>query len=154
MTFDRSLENYGRINESLVTILERLAAGGFLTNNRQWFVGYEWTRGPWLSQMIRSLSNLEKVYLDFNLTLTEDLPQLFQSCLNLTDLYIRSFDPNPVEHEWFEQMNEKLINELRLAFQRLRLLELWKIDLCSAMQEIFTQVQRRQIEKKTKIGKF
>ena len=149
MTFDRSLKNNGHKNESLATILERLAAGGFLKNNRQWFVSYDWTRGPWLSQVIRSMSNLEKGHFGCHLTLTKDLPKLFESCPTLTELHITLSDPKRIERQRFEQMNEKNKNELRSGFQRLRLLELfWEIDSCPAIQEIFTQVQRRQIKKK------
>jgi len=45
MTFDRSVKNNRYINESLVTILKRLAAGGFLKNNRQG-IDYNWSRDP------------------------------------------------------------------------------------------------------------
>ena len=141
MTFDRSVKNNRYINESLVTILKRLAAGGFLKNNRQW-IDYNWSRDPGFFQIILSMNNLEKVNLVCNLTQTEDLQQLFRSCPTLTDLRVGLFDPNQVERERFEQMNEETKNELRSGFQRLRLLKLyWYIDLCPEIQEILTQVQ-------------
>jgi hypothetical protein len=142
---NKPLVCYEHIPESLLTILKRLADGGFLKNNRQWIVCQRWTRGPWLNQVIRSMSNLEKVHLECNLTLTEDLPQLFRSCPTLAELRVRLFDPSGVERERFKRMNEDFKNELRSGFQKLRRLELdGCIDLCSEFQEIFTQVQRRQ----------
>ena len=88
------------------------------------------------------MNNLEKVNLVCNLTQTEDLQQLFRSCPTLTDLRVGLFDPNQVERERFEQMNEETKNELRSGFQTLRLLKLyWYIDLCPEIQEILTQVQ-------------
>ena len=154
MTFDRSLENNWPINESLLTFLERLAAGGFLKNNRQWIICYRWPRDPRFLQIIRSMNKLEKVNLEYNLTLTEDLPQLFQLCPTLTELRIRSLEINRVERERFKEMNEELKNELRSGFKRLRLLDLWEIDSCPEIEEILTQVQRRQIKKKQTILKF
>ncbi len=142
--FDRSLKNnpiyHEPIPESLLTILKRLADGGYIKNNRQWIMSVGWSRGPWLFPVIRSMNNLEKLHLfECNLTLTEDLPQLFQSCPQLKDLRIRLFDPNRVECERLKQMNEHPKNELRSGFQRLRLLKFyWGIDSWSVIQEIFT----------------
>ena len=133
---------HAQIPDGPLSILKRLADGGFLKNNRQWIVDVGWSRGPWMFQVIRSMNNLEKVNLVCNLTQTEDLQQLFRSCPTLTDLRVGLFDPNQVERERFEQMNEETKNELRSGFQTLRLLKLyWYIDLCPEIQEILTQVQ-------------
>jgi hypothetical protein len=93
-----------------------------------------------LFQVICSMNNLEKLHLlECNLTLTEDLPQLFRSCPKLTELRVRLSDSNRVDRERFERMNEHLKNELRSGFQRLRLVEHhWVIDSFPEFQEIFT----------------
>jgi hypothetical protein len=122
-----------QIPESLLTILKRLADGGFLKNNRQWIVGVGWTRDPWLFQVIRSMNNLEKLnLLKCKLTLT-DVPQLFRSCPKLTELHLRLFDRQNLE------MGEELKNVLRPGFQRISLFELvWEIDSWPVLQEMFT----------------
>jgi hypothetical protein len=122
---------YKQIPESLLIILNRLADGGFLKNNRQWIVSVGWSRDPWLFQVIRSMSNLETLnLLKCKLTLT-DLQQLFRSCPKLTELRLMLFDRQNLE------MNVSLKNVLRPGFQRLRLLEIeLEIDLCLVIQEI------------------
>jgi hypothetical protein len=121
------------IPESLLTILKRLAGGGFLANNRQWTVSYGWSRGPWLFDVIRFMKNLKKLsLLKCNLTLT-DVPQLLRSCPKLTELHLRLFDGQILE------MNEDLKNLLRPGFQKLRLFELeWGIESYPIIQEMFT----------------
>jgi hypothetical protein len=140
MVLDRSLEdgNYLK-DESSVIILERLADGGYLQNNRRVFVKCFRPFIARLFRVIRSMNNLEKLnLLCCNLTLTKDLPQLFRPCHKLTNLRIRLSDPSGAERERLNKMNEDLKNELRSGFQRLRLLELyWEIDSCPAFQEVF-----------------
>jgi hypothetical protein len=122
-----------QIPEDLLTILKRLADGGFLANNRQWIVDVGWSRGPWLFEVIRSMTNLETLsLLDCQLTLS-DLPQLLRSSTKLTYLRLKLIDRLKLE------MNEELKNELRSAFQRLQIIGLsWDIDSWPVIQEIFT----------------
>ncbi len=136
--FDRSLKNNPagdrvQIPEDLLTILKRLADGGFLANNRQLILDVGWSRGPWLFQVIRSMNNLETLsLLDCQLTLS-DLPQLLRSSTKLTYLRLKLIDRLKLE------MNEELKNELRSAFQRLQIIGLsWDIDSWPVIQEIFT----------------
>ena len=61
--------------------------------------------------------------LEWNLTLTDDVPQLFQSCPKLIELRIKLFESQKLK------MNEELENKLRSGFQRLKIFELkWDIN--------------------------
>jgi hypothetical protein len=138
MILDRTL-NDGTMNckledENRLITLERLVDGGYFQNNRQMIVSSWWPSIARLFRVIRSMTNLEKLsLLEWKLTLTQDLPQLFRSCPKLTELRLRLFESQELE------MNKFLKNELRSGFQRLRLLELnWRIDSWPVIQEIFT----------------
>jgi hypothetical protein len=143
MILDRSLEDrasYCDLKDKNRLILDRLADGECFQNNRRMIVKF--TR-PFISRLfrvIRSMINLEKLHLlECNLTLTEDLPQLFRSCPELTELRIRLSDLDQLERERLTKMNEDVKNELRSGFQRLRLLELHlTIYSCPKFQEMFT----------------
>jgi hypothetical protein len=118
--------------DSCRIILERLADGGYLKNSRR--MNAQWHSIPPLFRVIRSMNNLESLRLFMcELTLTEDVPQLFRSCPKLTELRVRLVESQKLE------MNEDLKNELRSGFQRLRLVELhWDIDSWPLIQEMFT----------------
>ena len=76
------------VKKILLKILERLVDGGYLKNNRQLVVKFNWSRNSRFLQDVCSMTNLEKLYLwDCELAL-EKLPQLFCSCPKLcwTDL--------------------------------------------------------------------
>jgi hypothetical protein len=141
MILDRSLKDgksYCNRNDiSRLIILERLKDGGYFQNNRRMFVKFDRRNIARLMRVICSMNNLEKLhFLECNLTLTEDLPQVFQSCPKLTVLHIQLSDPNRVERERLNEMNEHLKNELRSGFQRL--VELHCVSYsCPAFQEIF-----------------
>jgi hypothetical protein len=85
--------------------------------------------------------------LNWKLSLTEDLLQLFRSCPKLTELRLKLDDCHKLE------MNEELKNELRSGCQRLRLFDVefmsqWihrDIECWPAIQGIFTYVQRQTI---------
>jgi hypothetical protein len=133
---DRSL-NDGRIkchreDDSRLNTLERLVERGYFQNNRQMILSSWRLSFRRLFQVISSMNHLEKLnLLECDLSLTQDLPQLFRSCPKLTELHLTLFG--------MLEMGEKLENELRSGFQRLRLLEFtW--DTCSLplIQEIFT----------------
>ena len=71
-------------------IMERLADAGYFQNNREVIVGWGWPSVPRFFPVVRSMTNLEKLYLlNWELTLTEDLPQLFQPCPKLTELRLK-----------------------------------------------------------------
>jgi hypothetical protein len=107
-----------QIPDSLLSILKRLADGGFMKNNRQWIVCCGWSRGPWLFQVIRSMNNLEKLsLLECKLKLT-DVQQLFRSCPKLVELHLMLLENDKLE------MNEGLKDDLRSGFQRIRLFDL------------------------------
>jgi len=142
MILDRSLkdgQSYCNRNDmSRLIILERLKDGGYFQNNRRMFVKFDRQIIARLMRVICSMNNLEKLhFLECNLTLTEDLPQVFQSCPKLTELHIQLSDPEGVERERLNKMNEHLKNELRSGFQRLVKLH-WIIVSCPIIQEIFT----------------
>ena len=124
---------HAQIPDGLLTILKRLADGGFFKNNRQWIVDVGWSRGSWMFQVIRSMNNLEKLsLLECKLTLT-DVSQLFRSCPKLTELRLMLFDNQKVGK------GEELKNELRPGFQRLRRFEFdWDMNSGQVVQEIFT----------------
>jgi hypothetical protein len=128
-----NIAGYCQIPERLLIILKRLADGGFLVNNRQWIVSVGWLRDPWLFQVVRSMNNLEKLnLLGCNLTLA-DVPQLFRSCPKLAELHLMLVENRKVE------MGEKLKNELRPGFQRLRHFEFdWDMNPRQIIQEILT----------------
>jgi hypothetical protein len=137
MILDRSLKYRTPYFEqkymSHMIILERLAARGFFKNNRQVIVIYFWPSFSLLFRFILSMTNLEKLSLsECKLTLT-DLRQLFRSCPKLTELHIKLVEGLKME------MDQFLKYELRLGFQRLRLLELhWDIESWPTIQGIFT----------------
>ncbi len=114
--------------------LKRLANGGYFQNNRQVILNSKWPSIPRFLQVIHSMTNLENLrLLEWNLTLTEDLARLFQSCPKLTELHMKIVESQNVK------MNGDLRNELRSGFQRLRLLELqWETYSWAVILEMFT----------------
>ena len=130
---------HAQIPDGPLSILKRLADGGFLKNNRQWILDVGWSRGPWMFQVIRSMNNLEKLsLLECKLTLT-DVSQLFRSCPKLTELHLSLFGRQNSE------MGEELRNVLRPGFQRISLFQLvWEIDSWPVLQVMFTYVKRLQ----------
>jgi hypothetical protein len=139
---NRSLKDrcpyYDLEDESCLTILERLVAGGFFKNNRQMIVeiSWRWPSIPRFYQVLRSMAHLEKLsLLNWKLRLTQDVPKLFQSCPKLTELHLKLDDSLNLGLE----IDEELKNELRSGFQRIRLLELhWDISAWPVIQELFT----------------
>jgi hypothetical protein len=110
-------------DQSLLTILERLAGEGYLQNNRQLgeFESDSFHISSY-SRVISSMKTLEKLELESYMSFG-DLAHVFQSCPKLTELKITAF-----EFE-MEEMGEDLKNQLRPGFQRLRRLYLsWYID--------------------------
>jgi hypothetical protein len=105
--------------DSHLIILKRLVDGGILKNNREMGVNFcrDSPSVPLIFRSIHSMTHLEKLSFP-ECQLTEDLPKLFQSCPKLTELRLRIVESQKSE------MNEKLKNELRPGFQRLRLVEL------------------------------
>jgi hypothetical protein len=114
--------------------LKRLANGGYFQNNRQVILNSKWPSIPRFLQVIHSMTNLENLrLLEWDLTLTEDLARLFQSCPKLTELHMKLVKSQMLE------MGEGLKNELRSGFQRLRLLELqWETYSWAVILEMFT----------------
>ena len=94
---NRSLKDrwpyYELTDKKRLTILKRLAAGGFFKNNRQMIVEGSWSR-PSIHrfyQVVRSMADLEKLsLLNWKLRLTQDVPKLFQSCPKLSELHLNS----------------------------------------------------------------
>jgi hypothetical protein len=119
--------------------LERLANAGHFQNNRQMTAILCYDCNPRLLLVIHSMTHLEKLILweCVNLTLTEDVLQLFRSCPKITELRISLFDPKRVECQRLNEMNEDAKNELRSGFQRLVELD-WTVYSCPVFQEIFT----------------
>ena len=105
-------------------LLERLSNGGLLKNNRQMVVKMQWPSNRQLFRVIGSMNNLETLSLfEWNLTLTEDVPELFRSCPKLTRLRLKLVESQKLK------MNEELKNKLRSGFQRLKIFELkWDIN--------------------------
>ena len=119
---------------SLIKTLERLVDGGFLNNCRV-VVDYHWSRSSRFFRDICSMNNLEKLHLiDCKLSL-EQLPQLFQSCPKLIELYF------PLTCKKFE-MDEEFKNQLRSGFQKIQRLYLVKFTMYRAswpvIQEMLT----------------
>ena len=86
------------------------------------------------------MTALEKIeLLNWKLILTEeDLAQLFQSCLKLTELHLAINASTRFDCQMLEA-NEELENKLRPGFERLRLFELeWNINSWPVIQRIFT----------------
>jgi hypothetical protein len=105
-------------DENLLKILERLAEKGYLQNNQQLkHVLYNLSHISPFLELICSMENLEKLDLDYKLTL-EDLARVFQSCSKLIELRIATFGCKT------HKMAEHLKNQLKPGFQRLRRLEL------------------------------
>jgi hypothetical protein len=105
--------------ESLLIIMERLVDGGYFQNNRQMIVKFTWTFIARLFRVICSMTHLEKLnLLECRLTVTENLAPVFRSCPKLAELHLSLFESHILK------INEDLKNELRPAFQRLRLFEL------------------------------
>jgi hypothetical protein len=103
-------------DENLLSILERLAEGGYLQNTQQLTLEFHWSRNSRIVEVICSMKNLEKLHLfDYKLT-PEVLAHVFQSCSKIIDLYITSTGDGLLE------MPEHLHNQLRPSFQRLRYL--------------------------------
>ena len=138
MILDRSLEDrwpyFAHKNTIRLNTLQRLADGGFFKNNRQMIVEWYWPCIHRFCQVLRSMTDLEKLrLLKWELKLTEDLPKLFRSCPKLTELHLKLVESRKLE------MSECLKNKLRPGFQRLRLVELdWEIDSWPVIQEMFT----------------
>ena len=138
MILDRSLKYrffyFGSKYKSHMITLDRLAAGGFLKNNRQMIVVDYWPSFQRLCRVLRSMTDLETLsLLEWKLSLTQGLPQLLRSCPKLTELRLKL-----VENRYVE-MDVDLENELRPGFQRIRLLDLyWDIESGPVIQEILT----------------
>ena len=138
MILDRSLKYsffyFGSKYKSHMITLDRLAAGGFLKNNRQMIVENYWPSFQRLCRVLRSMTDLETLsLLEWKLSLTQGLPQLLRSCPKLTELRLKL-----VENKYVE-MDVDLESELRPGFQRIRLLDLyWGIDSGPVIQEILT----------------
>ena len=138
MILDRSLKDrffyFGSKYKSHMITLDRLAAGGFLKNNRQMIVENYWPSFQRLCRVLRSMTDLETLsLLEWKLSLTQGLPQLLRSCPKLTELRLKL-----VENKYVE-MDVDLESELRPGFQRIRLLDLyWGIDSGPVIQEILT----------------
>jgi len=135
---NRSLKDrwpyYELTDKKRLTILKRLAAGGFFKNNRQMIVEGSWSR-PSIHrfyQVVRSMADLEKLsLLNWKLRLAQDVTELFRSCPKLTELHLKLDD-------WLK-MDEEIKDELRLGFQRIRLFEVhWDISAWPVIQELFT----------------
>jgi hypothetical protein len=118
-------------DESFRKILERLAGGGFLQNNRQFIVHvhwrlegaeFNWARSSRFIEVICSMKNLESLYLldhawssSHELCMKpEDLALVFQSCSKITDLRITTTE------DGMSKMPEHVKNQLRSSFQKLR----------------------------------
>ena len=120
--------------------LGRLVKGGYFRNTRQLIVDSWWPSILLFFRVICSMTALEKIeLLNWKLILTEeDLAQLFQSCLKLTELHLALNGSTRFDCQMLEA-NEELENKLRPGFERLRLFELnWDIDSWPVIQRIFT----------------
>ena len=97
-------------------------------------VKWQWPSNRQLFRVIGSMNNLETLSLfEWNLTLTEDVPELFRSCPKLTRLRLKLVESQKLE------LNEELKNDLRPGFQRLRRFEFdWDMNSGQVVQEIFT----------------
>ncbi len=131
-------------NESLLKILERLAGEGYLQQNRQFkcnvrlaqlFMKFDRSHSSCFFELICSMKNLEELNL-FGYTLTPDiLAHLFQSCFKLVQLNIGIHNCKTLE------MDERLKDQLKTGFQKLRCLKLGcSIDKVTwpVIQEILT----------------
>jgi hypothetical protein len=122
-------------DESHFSILRRLAKDGYLQNTRQIRMpGFKlfWPFRSQLVKVICSMKNLEKIYLNWQLTL-EDLAHVFQSCSKITNLQIVTYDCKTLE------MTEHLKNQLRSGFQKLRRLDVvFDKDSWPLTQEMLT----------------
>jgi hypothetical protein len=125
-------KRYRLPDERVFNILERLAGEGYLINTQHLRdIGSYLLNNSSFVQVICSMKNLEKLELDYDLTL-EDLAHVFQSCSKLIELEITAFEC---------KMDEDIKNQLRPGFQRLRRLHLgWNVDndLLTVMQEMLT----------------
>jgi hypothetical protein len=121
-------------DENLLIILERLAGEGYLQNNRRLDVELDCSSNHRIVEVICSMKNLKILrFFCKNLTL-EDLAHVFQSCPQLTNLFI------PANGRKMSEVTEHLKNQLRIGFQKLRHLSLLQIDDDSwpVMQEMLT----------------
>jgi hypothetical protein len=98
--------------------LERLEKNGFLKNNRSLVVLVDLPASLQFVQNICFMKNLEKLVLFERYLTLEDIALLFGSCHKLTEIRLNPFDCD----QW--EMDEKLKNQLRPGFQRLKIFEL------------------------------
>jgi hypothetical protein len=118
MNLYRSMKIDHPPDENLLKIMEHLAVEGYLQNNQQLkHVLHNFSHIPTFLEVICSMKNLEKLDLDYKLTL-EDLARVFQSCSKLVELRIATYGCKT------HKMSEHLKNQLRSGFRKLRRLKL------------------------------
>jgi hypothetical protein len=118
MNFYRSLKLRWLPYENYFKILERLAEGGFLQNNRQLNTTLHCSINSRFVKMLCSMKNLDTLRL-FDYKLTPDvLAHVIQSCPKLINLQIGAHD-----FKTFERA-QHLKNQLRSGFQKIRYFEL------------------------------
>jgi hypothetical protein len=122
MNLYRSLRIERAPDKRLFKILELLAWGGYLQNNRQLFmalpVAFDCSLSSRFVEVICSVKNLEELDLLGYELAPDVLANVFQSCSKLIKLGIRTHKYKTAE------MAEHLRNRLRSGFQKLRCLEL------------------------------
>jgi hypothetical protein len=114
MILCRSLEITGLADESLFSILEWLSAEGYLQNNHQFVVKANCSRSSLFAKVICSMRSLETLRLWGNEPTLGDLAHIFQSCPQITNLFLKK-----IKYTMFG-MSEQQKNQLRLGFQRLQ----------------------------------
>ena len=126
----------GRLPEdSLFNILERMAGEGYLQNNRNLAVDFDFSSNPRFVEMICSMRNVESLDLNEHDLTPDVLAHVFQSCSKLIELCIATQKYKTLE------MGEHRKNQLRPGFQNLRLLDLVCFidnDTWSVIQEMMT----------------
>ena len=110
----RSLKIISPADKSLFTILEWLAAQGYLQNNQQFVVKYDCSHTSLFVKVICSMRNLKTLLLRGNELTLGNLAHVFQSCPQIANLFLTNF-----KYTMFE-MSEQLKNQLRSGFERLR----------------------------------
>ncbi len=131
MNSSRSLLFKRPPDESLLKILELLAGGGYLQNNRRLDMAFNWSRSSRFVELICSMKNLEKLDT-FEYDLTPDvLAHVFQSCSKLIELHIETY------YKTLE-IAEHVNNQLRSGFQKLRCLYL----VCFIDNDTWPVIQR------------